>query len=230
MIVFKNVKFANLPISVIYRIIQKAAQKQISSDLLYDFIKKSINKFCTLFSFLNFKNLSENKLVDLCEFDDKSKADFGFLKCNLELVMNLIEQKKNLQNQLDLSKNDNNQIQKSLNDSENEKGQLQKQLKDSENEKSQLQKQLKDSENEKSRLQKQLEEKTCQITGKIVASIKNDLIFNAQINLLEKGVPLDKSKSKYIVSTSNEKMLGFCAYEEGEPITSLNMTTIDFGL
>lgn len=278
----QNDEFADLPIPMIYRVIEKGSQNGVFDDILYDFIIKSISKFSVLFSFINLKNLSEKRLKNLYETftnsDEKTKQYFNYLKCNLEFIMFLNENKKNLQNQLNDSEKVKIQLQKKLDENEDEKKQLQdklnevnlqrdklqndfnevntqkdklikdlndanlqnnkliKQLEEIEKikkqieiEKVQLQKKLDDTEKENQKIKKQIEEEKYQIRGKIIAKVKRGLLFNAQIYLLEKSSPLDTTKSKYIVSTINTKTLGIDAYSEGEPITSLNQTTVDFG-
>lgn len=59
--------FGLIPISVIYRIISKSDKSQISSDLLFDFISKSIEERFTLFTFLSIQNLSKTKFDELCQ-------------------------------------------------------------------------------------------------------------------------------------------------------------------
>ena len=119
---------------------------------------------------------------------------------------------------------ENNKLEGQLNDSENAR-------KKAEEEINKLQKQLEDSEKEKNLIQKQFieEKEKSLIRGTIIANVKRGLIFNAQINLQENGSPLDASKSKYIVSTSDTEKIGASAYAKGEPITSLKQTTVDFG-
>lgn len=80
--------FAELNISIIYRVIEKSSSKGINNDRLYEFIKKSINKFSSLFSFLNLQLLSKDRFQDLYELysNDQNKKYFDFLKCDLILI------------------------------------------------------------------------------------------------------------------------------------------------
>ncbi|KAK8890745.1 hypothetical protein M9Y10_035530 [Tritrichomonas musculus] len=257
---FQNVKFADLPLSLIYRVVEKSEKSeksQMSNDMLYDFIKKSITKFCPLFYFLNIQKLSEERLLELCESfansDETSRKLFEYLKCNLEFVMLLVKDKGNLQRKISDLENEKSQIQDNLTKAEREKNQIQDKLNKVETEKSQIQDKLNkvetektkltelfeqtknaksDLETENSSLKKQLsdiEDEMSRISGTITARVKSSLLFSAQIKLQEKKSPLDKSKSKYIVSTSNAKMLGEAAYKRGQPITSLDQETICFG-
>ena len=266
-----NEKFSELPISKIYRIVEQSYSKNgIKSDKLIDFIKKSISQFCVLFRFVDVEQLSEDRLIDLCELYSTSNENtvkyFSYMKCNLNVISKMIGQKKNLQQRLDQSENlkrnkvkeledQISQLKNQLKTSDIEKKQInhqfqeqqnkmnelsaqinqfQKQLeiseqsnKQLEKEKSEINKQLEISEKEKKLIQKQLDE-ILKIDGNIYASVKRELLINAQIKLSMKGRSLDSSKSKYIISTSDMKELGSEAYEKGEPMTSLEMNTIDF--
>ena len=57
----QNQNFSRLPISLIYRIIEKLDPNLILYDDLYDFISKSISDRHTLFSFIDLKQLSDEK-------------------------------------------------------------------------------------------------------------------------------------------------------------------------
>lgn len=65
---FLNEKFAELPISNIYRIVAKCPSERIKSDKLFIFIKKSIGKFCVLFQFVDLKELTDDQLDEICEY------------------------------------------------------------------------------------------------------------------------------------------------------------------
>lgn len=279
---FQNEKFSELPISIIHRAVEKSDKKQISSDLLFEFIAKSIDKFCFLLTFLDLKGLSEKNLHELYKMysKDSNKIHFDYLKCNLHYIIELVEKKNNLQNQLDDSEQEKNQLdmkekklQNQLNDSEQEKIRLQTNINKLESEKKQLIDQLNDSEQDKNRLQTsvnqlELEKKKLQnqisdfkqeksnlqeqlngieqernqlkkkideielekskISGVIEAKVRDDLFINAEIKLIEKGIPLDKTRSKYIISPSKDKVIGERSYVDGEPITSLNQNTKEF--
>ena len=100
---FMNDKFIELPISIIYRIVCQSCNKGLTSDNLYDFIKRSINKLYVLFEFLKLENLSENKFSELCEIysnsDETTKLHFNYLKCNLLFYQRINESMKKLENQ-----------------------------------------------------------------------------------------------------------------------------------
>ena len=61
----KNETFENLPISTIFRIIEKSDKNLISDESLLDFIIKSIDDRIVLFSLLDIKKLPKNKIDNL---------------------------------------------------------------------------------------------------------------------------------------------------------------------
>lgn len=170
-----NEKFAELPISLIHRIIERSSKELINSDNLFDFIKRSLKKFCVLFQFLDLQKLSENKLFELCEIYEKSDENtskcFSYLNCNLNLISKMqktliktdeeskVQQDKlkefelkieQLQKQNEMTKNDQ---QNKMSEFEAQIQLLQNQLKDYKQENDQLQK---DMGNLKGQLQKKI--------------------------------------------------------------------------
>lgn len=249
-----NEKFAELPISIIFRITELGSiMKKITANNLFDFIKKSTEKFGVLFQFLELKQLSDDRLEELFELysnsDESNRLTFGYMKCNLDMIKELNDQLKNLMKQLnnfeEAKAQSEGEMKKKLIESENEKislskklelkiDQLEKQLAELENDKQKLedekimmQKQIKNSEDANKELQKRLEEEMAPAKGQITASIKSGLLINANIKLVLKG-SLDTSRSKYIISSSDSKTVGVEAYKKGESITSSQMSTIDF--
>lgn len=169
----------------------------------------------------------------------------------------VVEERNGLQEKLDECEKENEQLksdivkfrenesklQKKLCDSEQEKNQLQTKLADVEKMKNQmisnndqlktekdlLQKKLSNSEQEKIVLKNKIEEiEKCPIEGAISAKVTNGCLIDAEIRLVGNQLMLDTSRSKYIVSTSNEKEIGAGAYEGGEVIKSFNETTKSF--
>lgn len=98
-----NEKFKDLPIQILYRVIEKSSttSTSINSNKLFDIIIKSISKFCVLFRFLDLQKLSEDRLDELCENYSKSKENaiqyFDYLKCDLKFIKEIINHKKTLQ-------------------------------------------------------------------------------------------------------------------------------------
>lgn len=95
-----NEKFKDLPIQILYRVIEKSSttSTSINSNKLFDIIIKSISKFCVLFRFLDLQKLSEDRLDELCENYSKSKENaiqyFDYLKCDLKFIKEIINHKK----------------------------------------------------------------------------------------------------------------------------------------
>ena len=236
---FTNEKFPELQISVIYRAVKKSSkEKSFSNDKLFDFIMKSISKFCVLFQFLDLQKLSDNRLIELCEnyskSDQKEQQHFNYLGCNLNKIMEMIEQlnkstKKNeeqsgcmkeFETTITSLKNQLNDMQKMNEDQMNKMKELEKKV-------SELQNKLTDTEKEKEDLNEKLK-KELTIKGVVKARVKNGLLISAHIVLIANGVSLDTSRSKCIISKSDSETVGIAAYEKGEPITSLEMETGDF--
>lgn len=121
----QNVDFCNLPISTIFRIIEKSNEEDISSDSLYDFIKKSIMERSVLFNFLKIEKLNEKNLNDIYQSYLKDKninVNIALIGCKVE---NLLLQKKSENNEKMLNKQIND-LKKKLDSTNKEKNQLQK--------------------------------------------------------------------------------------------------------
>ena len=239
---FSNEKFGQLPIEIIHRVVSKSSPDLINTNKLFDIIIKSLSKYFVLFPFLDLQKLSNDRLEELCEMYSKSNENtrhyFDYLKCNLNLINEINNRKKNLQEmndqQLNKMKDLETLLQKQLNESESKNAQLQNQLNEQQ---IQLNEQLNKIKDLETSFQKQLNElelknaqlqnhpKDILIKGQIVASVEKGLFINAEINLEDNGSTLDTTKSKVIVSTSNAKTIGSEAYEDGERITSHHMNT-----
>lgn len=221
---FMSEKFSSLPISVIYRIIEKSSNKRISCDKLFDFIKKNVSKFCVLFSFVDLQRLSESRLEEICELysksDEISRDYFNYLKCNLSMIKEMCQAKKILEERLKTTERNSQDKKDRIDELEMKISQLEIQFETFEKEKIQLQKKLDDSEKVKNKLSP--------INGNIIASVKSGLLVSAQIKLDLNDASLDCERSKYIVSTSNEVSLEAESYDEGESITSVDVVTKDF--
>lgn len=113
-------RFGLLPISMVYRIISKS--EEISSDLLFDFISKSIENRCTLFAFLNVENLSDSKLDELIGLYDQYKGDAKnfYFQClptaNLKLLKTIKDENKSMKTQIDQLNEKCNKLQGYLDD------------------------------------------------------------------------------------------------------------------
>ena len=96
----QNKNFADIPISIIHRIILKSDKKPIPSNLLYDFIKKKMKPFFLLLRFLDIENLSDDRFEDLCETvsdtNGSGKLYMENLQCNIKYIMKLKNDNKDL--------------------------------------------------------------------------------------------------------------------------------------
>lgn len=296
---FTNDKFSELPISVIYRIVSKSSKEKIDNNKLFDFIKKSISKYCVLFQFIDLQKLSEDRLIEMCDIysksDEKGRLNFDHMGCNLSTIREMIDQLKKsaemneeqnksmkelqikielLQNQFTNFEQENKKLKEQLTDSqeknakqnsnmkelETKMASLQKQfseqneelknqlsesekaknemhqknefqmskMKELENQISELKNKLTDVEEVKKELQEKQKKELLPIKGEIKAKVKNGLLVSAQIKLALNGETIDETRCKYIISKSDAETIGQEAYEKGEPITSLEMETVEF--
>ena len=245
---FSNDNFLELPISLLFRVVKKSVNEQcLSNDKLFDFIKKSINKFCVLFQFLDLQKLSENRLIELCDIysksDQQGKLHFNYLGCNLNKMREMIEKLNKLKEEQNGSMKELEaavaSLKKQLSDSEKSKGEIEErnkqmiqrnedQMKELERKIKELQDKLTDTERENRDLNEKLRKELNSIKGVVKAKVKNGLLISAQIKMIANGVSLDTSWSKFIISKSDAETVGVQAYEDGVPITSLEMETGDF--
>lgn len=98
---FSNGIFDKLLIQIIHRVIKESSPNTINNDKLFDMIKKSLNKFCVLFPFLNLQKITDDRLEELCKMYSKSNENtvhyFDYLNCNLTLINEMNNHKKKLQ-------------------------------------------------------------------------------------------------------------------------------------
>ena len=141
---------SQLPVSVIYRIIEKSRKEDISSDLLYEFICKSVETRYVLFTFVEVEKLREEHFDALCAQYWKSKGNenqrfYEYLKPNIlylkrlkeeqkrkyeyqeERINELTERNKSLQTKLNKISQDNNSLQERTNQLEEENRKLREQ-------------------------------------------------------------------------------------------------------
>ncbi|KAK8884623.1 hypothetical protein M9Y10_043739 [Tritrichomonas musculus] len=149
---FTNEKFKNLPIQIIYRVIKQCSPDSIDSDKLFDVIVSSLSKFCVLFPFLDLQKLSEDRLDDLCRMYSKSNEDtqhyYDYLKCNLNLINEINDRKKNLEK---MSAEQQNKLQGQLDEQQDK-------VKDLESKIELLQSRFNESEKANCKLQSQLDD------------------------------------------------------------------------
>ena len=196
-------------------------------------VKKLFNHMNCQLGLIKKLKLHQTELEEKLDKSEKSEAQTESEMKEVKKLLVDSEQKRNqLKNELESLTTQITQLQSQLTNNEKEKEMFKGKLNDCEREKEMFKGKLSDCEKVKRELEIEKEEllkNRCTIFGKITAKVKNNLLINADINLIEKGGTLDTSKSKYIVSTSNTKTLGQSAYAKGEPITRINQTTVDFG-
>lgn len=87
----QNEHFSNLSFPTIYRIVARSSRKQIDSNILYQFISKSLEKRYMLFSFLQLDLLNSDNFTNLCSQYEKLKGSksesiFRFLPPSLGYI------------------------------------------------------------------------------------------------------------------------------------------------
>lgn len=215
---FTNEKFAKLPISTIYRIIEKSSYKGISSDELFDFIKKSVSEFYVFFQFIEIGKLSENRLSELLDLyskmDKTSQHYFNYLPFNFLLFKEMFNKKTDLQERVKSLESINDSQQGKMKEFEAQMNQIKKQFKDTEQQQrnefeaaiKNLQDQLNDSKQANELLQKQLnssEKEKDEFKKKLADSekAKNDLQEKLNEEIMSfKGEISASVKSGLIVS------------------------------
>lgn len=115
----KNKKFENLEISTVYRIIGKSAYQKIQSDLLLDFILKSIKDRHILFHYLSIQNLSDEKFNVLFQIysnlnESDEKIYFQCLTFDLFYIKNLKDENKKYESIIKSKEDDSKQLKNQL--------------------------------------------------------------------------------------------------------------------
>ena len=159
---FQNELFERLSVSTISRIIDKSfTKRKIDTNLLYQFISKSIDEKFILFSYLNIENLSKENFENLYENYMKRKGSesekiIQYLPINFEYIHRLMENQKfiddknQLQIENDKLKEENKKIKQlqleiaKLTEENKQINQLQLQIEDLKDENEQMKKQIKE--------------------------------------------------------------------------------------
>lgn len=104
--------FEKLPISVVYRIVEKSDPESYTSDSLYNFISKSTEERYVLFPFIRFESLSDENFRNLANLmnEDNYKNYKDFLKGNFGFINSLKNEKTELQQRIEDLLNDNQQL------------------------------------------------------------------------------------------------------------------------
>lgn len=110
----KTPEFEEIPISIVYRIFERSS-KPIPSNLLYDYIKESIDSRYIFFIFLNMKELSGQNLSELIETlskndDPKWERYSQYMKIDLAYLNEVNKEKNRLQDQIDQLVKENEQL------------------------------------------------------------------------------------------------------------------------
>lgn len=88
-----------LPISIVDHIVSKS-EEEISSDLLFDFISKSIEERFTLLSFLNIQNLTDSKFGELFDlYDQHPKYFFQYLPLDISFLKSIKDENKKIKDE-----------------------------------------------------------------------------------------------------------------------------------
>lgn len=130
---FLRESFNKLPVATVYRIIEKNKEEKMTSDLLYDFIRKSKESRLILLPFLDIQKLSDSKLDELLDDYSKSveamKKQYSlYLPCDLAFIRQMKEEKRSLLYSINKIKEESNQIQCNFDQISIENGQYQKQI------------------------------------------------------------------------------------------------------
>ena len=214
---FSNPIFNEFPASKVYRICEKS-DTQISSDLLYDFIKKSVDERYILFRFLSIKNLSTEKFNDLCDRllnneNSLSKRYFHYIPFDLLYLKEISDEKNKLKDKvgelnikIEQNKNDKDGLEKEIEilksdiirlSSENDKLKSEKVILSSENDKLKSEKTRLSSENEKLK-----NDKVNLKNEKEESTIENKEMSNVKLNLSSKNKQPINDKPNAIISKS----------------------------
>ena len=128
----------------------------------------------------------------------------------------LEEKIMSLQNQFNDSKNLNNEQQNKIKELETSlQNQINEQLQNQIKYSKELEEQVSQLQDKLTIKEKEIEiEQNSPFEGQIVANVEKDIFVNAEINLTIKCGTFDTTRSKVIISTSNEKNLGSEAYEK----------------
>ena len=180
--------FEKLPISTIYRIIEKCDPHKISSDVLCEFIMKSIEKRHVLFSLLKLQNLSDNTFYKLFKCYLNNKKYYDYIQSDLSYIKSLKDSKQKLEKDVtDLNSNKKNLEEQQIK-MKNEKLSLETKIKEIIKDKNELQIHLNQTIQEKNNLEKLLK-KTQDEKENIY--LKHQDLLNCNALMIEKNKILE---------------------------------------
>lgn len=110
-----NNNFGKLQMPTIFKIIEKSDKQQINSNLLYDFISKSIEERCILFQFLDLKTLSDERFNEMYSKysnsnDSNSKGYYSYVQNDITYMKELKESKVAVESKFQQIKDINDQF------------------------------------------------------------------------------------------------------------------------
>ena len=114
--------FGKLPISTIYKIIEKSDRQHITSDMMHEFITKKFDERFPLLHFVCLRNLTDEKFNELYQVfesvkETASKSYFDYLPNEIEYIKTLRDDNRKLQREKQQYKNQIAQLQTKLNES-----------------------------------------------------------------------------------------------------------------
>ena len=110
-----NNNFGKLQMPTIFKIIEKSDKQHINSNLLYDFISKSIEERCILFQFLDLKTLSDERFNEMYSKhsnsnDSNSKGYYSYVQNDITYMKELKESKVAVESKFQQIKDINDQF------------------------------------------------------------------------------------------------------------------------
>lgn len=194
-----NKKFAKLPISTIYRLLEKNNnQHTISGELLYDFINESIEERCSLLRFIQFHTFSDEKFNKLYnDYKQHHHKYFVFLQNDIEYIKQLRDDKKLLEKKIDdlERKNRENEMEHSL-ILKNLQEQTSKLIEENNELHSKINKITKENDEKQKRTEAKFEEKIKEITI-------NKQKYDEEIKILSK----EKNEQKSQIEDLNSQII-----------------------
>lgn len=245
----QNENFAKLPISVLIRILNSPKRILHDHHLLFEFVKKIINQYeeNQIYSNSNDNDLEENMqlLLSCLDFADMTNEDLdelfqmkyltGVFNCrhSKEKMKLLFEENKSKEKyQLELEKrilrieeklstemkNKDEEMNQLRADVERFQAKINQQEQDISKCQSEIEQLRKAHEDQSRKLS--IFEKLFHLNVKITASVDSNQAIKGRIDIDERLMKLDKSKSKYILNTKSYAKLDMSEYEDGEQIKS----------
>lgn len=228
---FLDKSFSELPLWLISNLVKKSVEDrkiQISNDLLFDFISKSIKDRYILLYYLDYQKLSDIKFDVFYQKITNLRADLyvlckPFLQCNIEYIKSLrdINQKNeidiakinkeniDLKNELIQAQNQLTSMQKANIDLKNELMQTQNQIKKRQKEKEALEKNILQLQKNNDELQKNVDEvKIINDTQKeqVKTKEKEILNLNNQIKDIKKQFQENNNQKQIIIDNNESKI------------------------